>query len=91
MYTLQGKWSKGQTEIHGLFLKFVASPKDEKLGYYFQLRTCLGVLETHVLLRFQWSIFCKWPVINVTLLTLKKVVHKYKAKRIFYKSINEII
>ena len=29
------------------------------------------VLETHDLLRFLWSVVCKWPVINVTLLTLK--------------------
>ena len=28
-------------------------------------------LETHDLLRFRWSVVCKWPVINVTLLPLK--------------------
>ena len=28
-------------------------------------------LETHDLLRFLWSVVCKWPVTNVTLLTLK--------------------
>ena len=28
-------------------------------------------LETHDLLRFLKSVVCKWPVINVTLLTLK--------------------
>ena len=28
-------------------------------------------LKTHDLLRFLWSVVCKWPVINVTLLTLK--------------------
>ena len=28
-------------------------------------------LETQGLLRFLWSVVCKWPVINVTLLTLK--------------------
>ena len=28
-------------------------------------------LETHDFLRFLWSVVCKWPVINVTLLTLK--------------------
>ena len=27
--------------------------------------------ETHGLPRFLWSVVCKWPVINVTLLTLK--------------------
>ena len=28
-------------------------------------------LKTHALLRVLWSVVCKWPVINVTLLTLK--------------------
>ena len=28
-------------------------------------------LEIHDLLRFLWSVVCKWPVMNVTLLTLK--------------------
>ena len=41
-------------------------PQKEKVGYYFQSGACLGALETHVLLSFLWSIFCKWPVINVT-------------------------
>ena len=41
-------------------------PQKEKVGYYFQSGTCLGALETHVLLSFLWSTFCKWPVINVT-------------------------
>ena len=45
------------------------APEEEKLGYYFQLGTCLGALETHVLLSFLWSVFCKGPVIYVTLLT----------------------
>ena len=64
-------WSRGQTDIYELFCEFVAPPRKEKLGYYFQLGTCLGALETHALLIFLWSAFCKWPVINVTLLTLK--------------------
>ena len=51
-------------------------PKEEKLGYYFQSGTCLGALETHVLLSFLWSIFCKWSVINVTLLTFEMAVQK---------------
>ena len=37
---------------------------------------CLGVFKTHVLLCFLWSFFCKWPVINVTLQTLKIAVNK---------------
>ena len=71
-------WSRGQTDIYGLFCELVAPPppQEEKLGYYFELGTCLGALETHVLLSFLWSAFCKWPVINVTLLTLKIVVLK---------------
>ena len=28
-------------------------------------------LETHDFLRLLWPVVCKWPVINVTLLTLK--------------------
>ena len=47
------------------------TPRKKKLGCYFQSGTCLGVLDTHVLQKFLWSIVCKWPVINVTLLTLK--------------------
>ena len=35
------------------------APHEEKLGYYFQLGTCLGAIETHDLLCFLWSTFCK--------------------------------
>ena len=41
-------------------------PQEEKVVDYFQSGTCLGALETHVLLSFLWSFFCEWPVINVT-------------------------
>ena len=51
------------------------APPGEKVGYYFQSGTCLGASETHVLLRFLWSIFYKWPVITVTQQTLKKAAH----------------
>ena len=57
-------------------MNHVRQLQEEKLGYFFQLVTYLGTIETHVLLRFLWSIFCKWPLINVTLLTLTIVVHK---------------
>ena len=57
-------------------MKHVPQPQEEKLGCYLQSGTCLKALETHVLLCFLWSFFCKWPVINVTLLTLKIAVHK---------------
>ena len=74
----------------GYFASLLHSP-GRKFGYYFELGTCLGALETHVLLSFLWSAFYKWPVINVTLLTLKTVVLKIQDIRIFYKNINEII
>ena len=51
-------------------------PQEEKVGYYFQTVTCLGASETHALLSFLWSIYFKWPVINVTPQTLKIAVHK---------------
>ena len=46
-------------------------PQEEKVGYYFQSGTCLRALETQFLLSVLLSIFCKWPVINVTPQTLK--------------------
>ena len=52
-------------------MNHVPYPQEETLGYYFQSGTCLVALETHDLLRFLRSVVCKWPVINVTLLTLK--------------------
>ena len=57
---LLSTWSVGQTEIYGLFCKFVTPPfpQEEKLGYYFLSGTCLGALETHVLLSFLWPIAC---------------------------------
>ena len=57
-------------------MNHVPKPQEEKLGYYFQSGACLGVFETHVLLCFLRSNFCKWPVINVSLLTLKIAVQK---------------
>ena len=46
-------------------------PQENKLGYYFQSETCLGTLETLDFLSFPWSVVCKRPVINVTLIPLK--------------------
>ena len=66
------KWSRGQISN----FEFCCIPQEEKGGYYFQSGTCLGASETHVLLSFLWSIFCKWPVITVTPQTLKIAVHK---------------
>ena len=66
-----------------IYMSYFASllhPQEEKLGYYFQSGTCLGAMKTHVLLSFLWSAFCKWPVINATLLTLKIVVLKIQDK-----------
>ena len=49
--------------------------QEEKLGYYLKSGTCIGAIETHVLVSFLWLVFCKWIVINVTLI-LKIAVHK---------------
>ena len=57
-------------------MNHVPHPQEEKLGYYFQSGTCLGAVETHVSPCFLRSLFCKLPVINVTLLTLKIAVHQ---------------
>ena len=57
-------------------MNHVPQPQDEKLGFYFKSGTYLGIFETHVLLCFLWYFFCKWPVINFTLITLKIAVHK---------------
>ena len=57
-------------------MNHVPQPQEEKLGYYFQSETCPGALETHIFLSFLWSVVCKRPVINVTLITLK-----YQQKR----------
>ena len=50
-------------------------PQEEKLGYYFQSGTWSGAIETHNVVSFLWEVFCKWTVINVTLI-LKIAVHK---------------
>ena len=65
-------WSRGQISN----FEFCCTPQEEKVGYYFQSGPCLGASETHVLLSFMWSGFCKWPVITVTPQTLKIAVHK---------------
>ena len=57
-------------------MDFVPQSQEEKLGYYFQSDTYPGDLELHVILSFLWSVVCKSPVINVTLITLK-----YQQKR----------
>ena len=57
-------------------MNHVPQPQEEKLGYYFQPETGLRVFKPHVLLSFLWSFFCKWPVLNATLLTLKIAVNK---------------
>ena len=46
--------------------------------------TCLGGLETHVLLSYLWSFFCKWLVINVTLVTLKNEVYGIQDQYCFF-------
>ena len=56
-------------------MNHVPQPQEEKLIYYFQSGTCLGAIETHVLVSFLWFVFCKRTVINVTLI-LKIAEHK---------------
>ena len=56
-------------------MSHVLQLQEEKLGDYFQSGTCLEALLIHVLLSFLWPVFCKWPVINVTLLTLEIAVY----------------
>ena len=51
-------------------MNHVPLPQEETLCFFFQSGTCLVALETHDLLRFLRAVVCKWPVINVTLLTL---------------------
>ena len=65
-------WSRGQISN----FEFCCTPQEEKVGYYIQSGTCLGASETHVLLSFLRSGFCKWPVITVTPQTLKIALHK---------------
>ena len=56
---------KGDSNSVGAKLRYIGyfaslfHPQEEKVDYYFQSGTCLGALETHVLLCFLWSIFCK--------------------------------
>ena len=64
-------WSRGQISN----FEFCCTPQEEKVGYYFQSGICLGASETHVLLSFLWSGFCKWPVVTVTPQTLKIALH----------------
>ena len=59
----------------GYFASLLHHP-GRKTWLLFSVRDMSWALETHVLLSFLWSVFCKWPVINVTLLTLKIVVLK---------------
>ena len=80
----------GQPEIYMGYFASMFHPEEEHLGCYFPPGTCIVALETHALLRYLWSIFCKWTVINVTILTFKIAVYK-KTNRIFFSSINEIV
>ena len=64
-------------------MNHVPYPQEETLGYYFQSGTCRVALETQDLLRFLWSVICKWPVINVTPLTLKIATQNTRLMRYF--------
>ena len=73
-------WSRGQISN----FEFWCNPQEIKFVTVFYSGTCLGTLETNVLLSFLWSIFLKWPVTKVTLLTLKIAVQKHKTNNIYY-------
>ena len=60
-------------------------PGEEKFGCYLESGTCLGGLETHVLLSYLWSFFCKWLVTTVTLVTLKNEVYEIQDQNCFVK------
>ena len=64
-------------------MNHVPLTQEETLGYYFQSGTCLVALETHDLLRFLQSVVCKWPVINVNLLNLKKATQNTRLMEYF--------
>ena len=40
-------------------MNHVPQPQEEKLGYYIQSGTCLGAIETLILVSFLWLLFCK--------------------------------
>ena len=61
----------------------IPNPMNKTFATIFSEGHVFGTLETCVVLSFLWSIFGKWPVINVTLHTLKLVVHKYMTNMIF--------
>ena len=60
-------------------------PRKEIFDCYLESGTCVGDLETHVLLSYLWSFFCKRLVINVTLVTLKNEVYGIQDQYCFVK------
>ena len=49
-------------------MNYIPQPQEEKLGYYFSLGHVLGYSKPMFYYVFLGIFFCKWPVINVTLL-----------------------
>ena len=68
-------------------MNHVPQPQEEKLGYYFQSKTCPGALETHVFLSFHWSVVCNQCYHN----NIKNTNKKDKTNKILSSSINEIV
>ena len=60
-------------------------PREEKFDCYLESGTCLGGLETHVSVSYLSSFFCKWLVINVTLVKLKNEVYGIQDQYCFVK------
>ena len=63
----------------GLFCEIVAPP-GSKIWLLSWVRACLGGLKTHVILSYQWQVFCKQPVKYVTLLIDKSALEEAKSE-----------
>ena len=58
--------------LENIYKNESCSPTPERKSWLlFSVRDSHGALETHVFLSFLWSVICKRPVFNVTLVTLK--------------------
>ena len=50
----------------GYFSKSLHPEEVNSAGYH-DSQACFGILKTHVVLSYQWQVFCKQPVKYVTL------------------------
>ena len=70
---------------HCLSFYFVATPGKKNLIVILSQAHVLGGLEIYVLLSYLYSFFCKWLVINITLVTLKNEVYGIQDQYCFVK------